>query len=64
MGTRLIHFGGVCVHTCLIGIRVMDGVMFVGNPVGSELLGAALSPDWGELGPSPFIRDSVNSLSQ
>lgn len=36
----------------------MDGVMLVGSPADNELLAIALSPDWGELGPSPFMRDS------
>lgn len=41
-----------------MGIKVMDGVMLVGNPAERELLAIALSPDCGELGPSPFMRDS------
>lgn len=41
-----------------MGIRVMDGVMLVGNPADRELLAIALSPDCGELGPSPFMRVS------
>lgn len=36
----------------------MDGVIFVGSPADRELLAMALSPDWGELGPSPFMRES------
>lgn len=50
----------VRVHsTCLMGMRVMDGVMLVGRPADSELLATALSPDCGELGPSPFMRESA-----
>lgn len=41
-----------------MGISVMDGVMLVGSPAESELLATALSPDCGELGPSPFMRES------
>lgn len=44
--------------SCLIGMSVIDGVMLVGRPADRELLATALSPDCGELGPSPFMRVS------
>lgn len=47
-----------------MGMRVMDGVMLVGSPAERELLATALSPDCGELGPSPFMRDSDPSTIQ
>lgn len=46
-----------------MGMRVMDGVMLVGSPADSELLATALSPDCGELGPSPFMRESGTSIT-
>lgn len=44
-------------------MRVIEGVILVGSPVESELVATALSPDCGELGPSPFIRDSIRKYT-